>query len=465
MVSLHTVYHRRSLLRHFALMLAACCGLFTGPVSAAARTHEFMLDNGLKVIVQEDHRAPVAVVQIWYKIGASAEYDGITGVSHALEHMMFQGTTNIPAGEFSEIVAAHGGNENAFTSTDYTAYFQTWSADNVELSFELEADRMRNLLLHESEFEKEIRVVLEERRMRTDDNPRALLGEAARAVAYQTSPYRQPVIGWAADLQGMQIEDLKTWYERWYAPDNATLVVVGDVDPEQIVTLAKKHFGPIARQNIPPPRMRPEVAQQGTKSLTMTSEKARVPQLYMAYKSPVLNDALAPDGDVEEWEIYALDVLSETLDGNASARLPRKLVRESAVAAEVGVHYSSASRLSTLFSFSAAPSGDHTLEELEEAIRAEIATLQTEPPSVAELDRIKTKVVADSVYERDSMFYQGMIIGTLESVGLDWRLNDEYANKIKAVTPEQVRTVAAKYLVPERLTIAKLLPATKGAEK
>jgi len=446
-------------LRHFASLLVICVLLLPGQGRAAERTHEFMLDNGLKLIVSEDHRAPIAVVQIWYKIGSSFEYDGITGVSHALEHMMFKGTEKVPPGKFSEIVSAHGGNENAFTSTDYTAYFQTWSADNVELSFQLEADRMRNLLLAESEFKNEIRVVLEERRLRTDDNPRALLGETARAVAYQTSPYRQPVIGWAADLQGMRIEDLRAWYTRWYAPDNATLVVVGDVDPTEVYALANKHFGPLPRQGVDTPRVRPEVSQHGTKAVTVTSEKARVPQLYMAYKSPVLNDALAAGSEVAEWEIYALDVLSETLDGGPSARLPRRLVREAGIAASVGADYSSASRLSTLFSFSAAPSGDHSLEDLESAILDEIAKLQKEPPTTAELERIKTQVVAERIYERDSMFYQGLIIGTLESVGLDWRLNDEYVEKIKQVTPEQVRAVAAKYLVPERLTIAKLLPA------
>ncbi len=447
----------------FLNLIAVCFVLLAGPVPAADRTHEFELANGLKLIVQEDHRAPVAVVQTWYKIGSSYEYDGITGVSHALEHMMFKGTKEIGPGEFSQIVAARGGNENAFTSTDYTAYFQTWSADNVELSFELEADRMRNLLLADSEFKNEIRVVLEERRLRTDDNPQALLGETARAVAYQTSPYRQPVIGWAADLQGMRVEDLQDWYERWYAPDNATVVVVGDVDPANVHALAKKHFGPIARQNLDPPRVRPEVPQHGTKTVTLTSEKARVPQLYMAYKAPVLNNAFATDNHLEEWEIYALDVLSETLDGGPSARLPRRLIRESGIAADVSAGYSSASRLATLFSFSAAPSGDHTLEELQQAIVAEIARLQKEPPTAAELDRIKTQVVADTIYERDSMFYQGLIIGTLESVGLDWRLNEEYVDKIKGVTPEQVRIVAAKYLTPDRLTVAKLLPATGDA--
>lgn len=443
----------------YIITLLAACFLSSG-IQAGQRdlTHEFLLENGLKLVVHEDHRAPVAVIQIWYKVGSSYEHDGITGVSHALEHMMFKGTANIGPGKFSEIVAAHGGNENAFTSTDYTAYFQTWSADNVELSFELEADRMRNLLLAESEFKNEIKVVLEERRLRTDDKPQALLGETARAVAFQTSPYRQPVVGWAADVQGMQVADLRAWYARWYAPDNATLVVVGDVNPAQVYTLAKKHFGRIPRQDVASPRARPEVVQQGTKTVTLRSDKTRVPQLYMGYKTPVLNDALAADSAIEEWEIYALDVLSETLTGGPSARLPRRLVRESSIAADVSTDYSSASRLGSLFTFSAAPSADHTLEDLERAILKEIGKLQQQPPTVAELERIKTQVVADRIYERDSMFYQGLIIGTLESVGLDWRLNDDYVDNIKAVTPDQVRAVAAKYLVPERLTIAKLLP-------
>ncbi|MDA0821277.1 MAG: pitrilysin family protein [Proteobacteria bacterium] len=434
----------------FFLTLAA-------PALANDRTHEFMLDNGLKLIVQEDHRAPVAVVQVWYKIGSSFEYDGITGVSHALEHMMFKGTEKIAPGAFSEIVAAKGGDENAFTSTDYTAYFQTWAAENVGLSFELEADRMRNLLLSESEFKSEIKVVLEERRLRTDDNPQALLGESAHAVAFQTSPYRQPVIGWAADIQAMDVADLKKWYQRWYAPDNATVVVVGDVDPAAVNALAIKHFGSLKRESVKPTRLRPEVEQHGKKTVTVTSDKTRVPYLYMGYKTPVLN-SVSEEGGVAEWEIYALDVLSETLDGGPSARLTQRLIRDSRIAAQVSASYSSTSRLPDLFSFSAAPAGKHTLEAVEQAIIDEIEKLQKDPPSNAELERIKTQVVADSIYERDSIFYQGLIIGTLESVGLDWRLNDEYVANIKRVTPDQVREVAKKYLVPSQLTVAKLLP-------
>jgi zinc protease len=429
--------------------------------ASASRSHEYSLDNGLKLIVQEDHRAPVAVIQIWYSVGSSYEYDGTTGVSHALEHMMFKGTSSMKPGEFSEIVASHGGRENAFTSSDYTAYFQQWAADNVELSFELEAERMQNLLLDETEFKKEIRVVLEERRLRTDDDPKALAAEALRSVAYQTSTYRQPVIGWASDIQNMELDDLADWYRRWYSPNHATVVVVGDVEPEKVYELAKKHFGPIPVRDAPPTKPRPEVPQYGTKRIEFRSNKARVPFLIMGYKAPVLLDTIAADADVAGWEIYALDVLAETLDGSESARLPRKLVRGDEIASQVSASYSSTARMETLFSFRATPRPGTDLPVLEKAIIDEIAALVETPPTAAELERIKTQVVAANIYERDSMFFQGMIIGTLESVGLDWRLKDEYVENISAVTPAQVQQVAEKYLTRDRLSVAYLYPGTE----
>lgn len=432
--------------------------LIAGSVYADNRTYEYLLDNGLKLIVKTDNRAPVAVVQVWYKVGASYEYDGITGVSHALEHMMFKGTKDLAPGKFSELVAAKGGEENAFTSADYTAYFQTWAAENVPLSFEIEADRMRNLLLLEDEFKKEIRVVLEERRLRTDDNPQALLWEASRAAAFQTSPYRQPVIGWAADIQNMAIDDLADWYRRWYAPNNAVVVVVGDVDPESTRQAAIQYFGPLKAQQLKPPKQRPETPQNGLKTITLKSPKTRVPYLMMSYKAPSIVDTLGEQASVEEWEVYALDVLASTLDGGGSARLPKELVRNKQIATSVGSNYSSGTRLATLFSFTGSPAPDHSLDDLESAIRDEIKRLQEQAPTEQELSRIKTQVVADTIYERDSLFYQGMIIGSLEAVGIDWRLYEQYVDKIKAVTGEQVQAVAKKYLRDEQLTIAKLLP-------
>ena len=446
---------RTSILTIFYSLLA----FFSVSVSADSQTAEYTLDNGLKLIVKTDNRAPVAVVQVWYKVGASYEYDGITGVSHALEHMMFKGTKALGPGKFSELVAANGGEENAFTSTDYTAYFQTWAAENVPLSFKIEADRMRNLLLLEEEFGNEIRVVIEERRLRTDDNPRALLWESSNATAYQTSPYRQPVVGWAADLENMTVEDLTAWYRRWYAPNNAVVVVVGDVDPETVYAAAKKHFGPLQRQPLSPPKYRPETPQRGQKLVTLASAKTKVPYLMMSYKVPSLVDTQKDNATTEPWEVYALDVLASTLDGNGSARLPRELVRTKEIATQVGANYNSGTRLSTLFSLSASPTAESSLEDVEMALREEIEKLKQQPPSSEELERIKTQVVADTIYERDSMFYQGLIIGSLQSVGLDWRIYEDYVDNIKAVTGEQVQAVATKYFRDDSLTIAKLIPS------
>ena len=452
----HHLYCRITLFLIFTF--TSCCGV---DVMASERTHEYMLDNGLKLVVQEDHRAPVAVVQVWYRVGSAYEYDGITGVSHALEHMMFKGTRDLAPGEFSAIVAARGGRENAFTSSDYTAYFQQWAASNIELSFKLEADRMQNLVIKDEEFAKEINVVLEERRLRTDDNPQALAIEAARASAYQTSPYRYPVIGWEADIKGMTGQDLRDWYQRWYGPDNAIVVVVGDVKPDEVHELAKTYFGPLPGRNIAPPKNRPEVPQAGPKRMSFSSSKARIPYLVIGFKTPTLPQL--EDGQVEEWELYALDVLSETLAGDKSARLQRNLMRGREIASSVGAGYSSASLLTTLFYFHGVPREGNSLDTLEQAILDEVQNLKATPPTEAELNRIKTQVIADSVYEFDSMQHQAIIIGSLEAIGLDWRLRDTYVDKISAVTAEQVQAVAKKYLVAERMTVTHLLPRQEAA--
>ena len=443
----------RSLFLAAALSCAFCCL----SAQAASLTHEYKLDNGLKLIVQEDHRAHVAVVQVWYRVGSSYEHDGITGVSHALEHMMFKGTERFGPGQFSATVAAHGGRQNAFTSSDYTAYYEEWSADKVELSFDLEADRMRNLIIDDAEFKKEINVVLEERRMRTDDSPESLAMEAAQAVAYLTSPYRYPVIGWEADIKSMTSADLRAWYQRWYAPNNAIVVVVGDVQPDAVFALAKKHFGPLAASEIEPPKNRPEIRQNGTKRVVLNNSKARVPYLVMGYKAPVLVQALRGEG-VAEWEPYALDVLAAMLTGDDSARLKRELVRGREIASSVSAGVETAARLSTLFTLSAIPAAGVTLEKLEQAITEQLNGFAAHPPTVAELERIKTQVVADTVFQRDSMQHEAMTIGALEAVGLSWKYRDTYVDKIKVVSADQVLAVAKKYLVPQGLTVAYLQP-------
>ena len=231
-----------------SFFVGVLCILWTIPSVCGAETgkvHEFRLENGMKVVVKEDHRAPVAISQVWYRVGSSDEYSGITGVSHALEHMMFKGTKRYPAGHFSAIIAEHGGNENAVTSRDYTGYFQLLEKDRLSIAFELEADRMRNLILPKEEFAKELEVIKEERRQRTDDNPNALAYEQLYATAFNNNPHHHPIIGWMEDLNMLTIEDLRSWYDAWYAPNNATLIVVGDVDPEAVSRLAERYFGDI----------------------------------------------------------------------------------------------------------------------------------------------------------------------------------------------------------------------------
>jgi zinc protease len=421
------------------------------PVVKGGKVSEYMLDNGMKVIVKEDHRAPIAVSQVWYKVGSSYEPDGITGISHVLEHMMFKGTKDLAPGEFSRIIAANGGRENAFTGRDYTAYFQTMSADRMEISFKLEADRMRNLLLPAEEFKKELEVVKEERRLRTEDNPISLMREQFNAVSYRSLPYAHPIIGWMNDLNNMQVDDLRAWYRKWYAPNNATLVVVGDVKPEWVLQMAKKHFGSLKAEQSPKLKSLREPPQRGVIRTTVRAP-ARQPHLMLGYKTPVISTADA------EWEPYALEMLVAILDGGGSSRISKKLVRGQEIAVSAGAGYSAFSKYSGMLSMSGIPAKGKTVQDLEKALRAEIDLIKKEPVSPEELQRVQAQVVASQVYELDSVYYQAMQIGILETIGLDWRLVDSYSENMRAVTAEQVQAVAKKYLTDDRLTIAVLEP-------
>ncbi|MCP4126550.1 MAG: insulinase family protein [Gammaproteobacteria bacterium] len=423
----------------------------TAPTVKGGAVTEYMLPNGMKVIVKEDHRAPIAVSQVWYKVGSSYEPDGITGISHVLEHMMFKGTKKLPPGEFSRIIAANGGRENAFTGRDYTAYFQTMSTDRMEISFELEADRMRNLLLPAEEFKKELEVVKEERRLRTEDKPNSLTREQFYAVSYRSLPYANPVIGWMNDLNNLQVDDLHSWYRQWYAPNNATLVVVGDVKPEWVLEMATKYFGPLKAEQIPGLKPLREPPQRGV-IRTNVRAPARQPYLALGYKTPVISTA------DKEWEPYALEMLVAILDGGNSSRISQKLIRGKEIAVSAGAGYSAFSKYSGMLSMSGIPARGKSVDDLEQALRAEIELLKRELVSEEELQRVRAQVVASQVYELDSVFYQAMQIGTLETIGLEWKLVDEYAANMQAVTAEQVRAVAQKYLLDDHLTVAVLEP-------
>jgi len=428
--------------------------LFCLPISAygsSVKVHERILDNGLKVLVKEDHRSPVVVSQIWYKVGSSYEPGGITGISHMLEHMMFKGTEKYPAGEFSRIVAENGGRENAFTGRDYTAYFQTMEKSRLEVSFELEADRMRNLHLDPDELKKELEVVTEERRMRTDDKPRSKTQEFFMAMAFANSPYKNPVIGWPSDIANYQVDDLQAWYQRWYAPNNATLVVVGDIKPDEVFLLAEKYFAEIKPSELKAVKPQAEIQQQGIRKTTIKLP-AKLPYILMGYKVPVLNSA------ENETDVYALEVLTGILDGGASARLASRLVRGKQIAVSAGAGYNLVSRLPELFMLDATPAEGQTVFDMEYALKEEIYNLKSELVSADELQRVKAQVLASAVYERDSNFYQAMQLGMLETVGIGWKKVDEYVKKVNQITAEQVRDAARKYLLEDQLSIAYLDP-------
>jgi zinc protease len=315
----------------------------------------------------------------------------------------------------------------------------------------MEADRMRNLTLPEKEFEKEVAVVMEERRMRTDDDASALTSEKFYSTAFIDNPYHHPVIGWMKDLKSLKVDQLKAWYKKYYAPNNAALVVVGDVDAEEVFELAKKYFAKIEPSDIPAALTKSDEPQKGERR-TSVKAPARLPYMIMGYKVPSYKTAK------ESWEPYALDVLSYILSGGGSSRLAKTLVREQQIAASADTGYSLFSRLNEVFLIDGTPAAGYSVAQLESAIEKEIDKLKTQQVEQKELDRIKAQVVAGKVYEKDSVFYQAMQIGMLETVGLDWKLSDEYLSQIRKLTPEQIQLVAKKYLVKDTLTVAVLDP-------
>lgn len=421
------------------------------PALAVAQVSEYQLDNGLKLLIKPDNRAPVVVSQVWYKVGSSYEYNGITGISHILEHMMFKETENLESGEFSKIISENGGSQNAFTGRDYTAYFQTLEKDRLEVSFRLEAERMRNLIIDEAELIKERDVVSEERRLRTEDNPQALLREAFNATAFMNSPYHHPVIGWMSDINHYQKADLVDWYQKWYAPNNAVVVVVGDVEPDAVYQLAKKYFGPLQPEQTATVKPQVEVEQRGERYIKLKAP-AQLPYLMMGWKVPVITTAEI------EWEPYALDVLAGILSGTSSSRFSKELVREQQVAAGVSAYNNNFSRLDDMFIIGGTPAQGKSIDDLQTAIQQQLDALKMTPVSDAELQRVKTQVVASEVYELDSVFYQAMQLGMLETIGLDWQLSEQYVDKIKSITAEQVQQVARKYFIDDRLTVGELEP-------
>lgn len=422
--------------------------------------HEYQLDNGLKIIVKEDHRAPVVMTQIWYRVGSTDEPLDKGGISHLLEHMMFKGTADVSSDDFERLIAKFGGVNNAFTSYDYTGYYELFPANRLPLALELEADRMTNLRFDDAAFTKEHQVVMEERRQRTDDNPLAKAYESFRLLALPDSPKGESVIGPMSELESITLPELKDWYKTWYAPNNATLVIVGDVEPTEVLAQVKRYFGELTPSDLPE---RPAVRQSGFRGYQqVNSEQAvQVPVLLMGYNVPSLLTATSAN----EKQAYALSLAQDVLDGGLSARLESKLVREQGLLTSVGTSYDLFDRGDGLFLIQATPREGVSLAQAQEAITAQIDKLATDPITSDEISRAKTNTVTGLVYAQDSMEGQARMIGSLQSIGLDDRLLADLPSKLDNVSVTDIQAASKKYLVKDNLSVMYVIPPTDATNK
>lgn len=434
----------KSLIWLFLLNSSTCIGLEDD-------TFEYTLENGLKLIVKEDHRSPVVINQIWYKVGSSYEPNGITGISHALEHMVFKGTNEYPAGEFEKIVESKGGQHNAFTSRDYTVYYQKAQAKELSTLFKLEADRMRNVLLKEEDFAKEQKVIIEERLLRTDDKPTKLAEEQFYAAAFPANSYRQPVIGWMDDIKALKTYQLQEWYDRWYRPNNAILVVVGDVKAEQVYDLAVQNFAKIEPSGVFDVNARKVANVLGNRKV-IVNLPTQYPQLFLGYNLPSLQTAENKE------EVYALSVLAAILSHGESSRFMNNLIRKKQIAAQAYGWYMPHQLHATLFEVRAIPMADSNLEQLEEQVLSEINDLKENLVKDKELDRVKVQIIAENIYEKDSIFHQALQLGSLEASGYSWQEDNNYLQQLQKVTAKQIQEVAKKYLTVDNLVTTYLEP-------
>jgi len=441
--------------RILSLVFCAFLGL-PAAAQGPAKAEQFTLANGMTLIVAPDRRAPTAVHMLWVRVGAMDEVDGTTGVAHVLEHMMFKGTRKLKPGEFSRRVAALGGRENAFTNQDYTGYYQQIPAARLRDVMQLEADRFANNHWSDAEFRKELEVVKEERRMRTEDNPRALLSESLNAATFQASPYRRPVVGWMSDLDAMTPDDARAFYRRWYVPANAAVVVAGDVDVQQVKHLAEQTYGRIPARAVPARKPRSEPLQVGLRRIEV---KAPAEQAYvaLAFKVPGLQSLDQPTA--QDDDALALTVLAAVLDGYSGARLERALTQgPDRVADGAGASNGLAGRGPQLFVLDGVPIKGKTTAQVEAALREQVARVAREGISAAELERVKTQWVASEVYKRDSLMYQAQELGSHWVQGLPLDTNERLLARLRAITAEQVQAVAARYFGDDQLTVGQLLP-------
>ena len=457
---------RRCLLPALMVMFftsPAMAQVATGPTAApavaaaeATPAQQFTLANGLTLIVKPDRRAPTAVHMLWVRVGSMDEVDGTSGVAHVLEHMMFKGTPSVPAGEFSRRVAALGGRDNAFTSRDYTGYYQMIPAQRLEDVMRLESDRFAHMQWSDEEFRKELEVVKEERRLRTEDNPLALMNEALNAAVFVASPYRRPIVGWMSDLDALTPADARAFYQRWYVPANAAVVVAGDVNVAQVRALADKYYGSLPTRAVPERKPRLEPWQSGLKRISFKAP-AEQANVTLAFKVPSLPWSAADQqgGD----DALALTVLSAVLDGYQGARLERALTQgPDHVADSAGAYNGLWGRGPQLFMLTGVPTRGKTADQVEQALRAQVQRVATEGVTEAELARVKTQWIASEVYKLDSLFNQARELGTQWAQGLPVDAGELLVQRLRAVTADQVKAVAARYFGDDQLTVAHLLP-------
>ena len=449
-----------------ALTLAALAACLATPAVAqhnppANDVQQFTLKNGMQLIVKPDRRAPTAIQMVWVRVGAMDEVDGTSGVAHALEHMMFKGTRTVPPGQFSRRVAALGGQENAFTSRDYTGYYQQIPADKLPGVMRLESDRFAHNQWPDAEFKKEIEVVKEERRMRTEDQPRALLMEQLYAASFIASPYHRPVVGWMSDLDAMTPDDVRNFHRQWYVPANAAVVVAGDVDAQKVRAWAEQTYGRIPARAVPARKPRTEPEQRGLRRIAV---KAPAEQSFvaLAWHVPVLRHVT--DMTADDHDALALLVLSAVLDGYSGARLDRALTQgDNRVADDADSGAAVINRGPGLFLLTGVPAQGKTAADVEAALRAEVARVAQNGVAPAELERVKTQWTASNIYERDSLMNQAQELGSYWVQGLPVDAEERLIAALRQVTPEQVQAVAAKYFGDDTLTVATLLPQPRPA--
>lgn len=431
-----------------------------GLAHAALVAQQFTLSNGMTLIVQPDRRAPTVAHMLWVRVGAMDEVDGTTGVAHALEHMLFKGTPTVKPGEFSRRVASLGGRDNAFTTKDVTAYHQQIPSEKLEAMMKLEADRFANNQWDDDEFKREIEVIKEERRQRTEESPRARMFEAMNAMVFQASPYRRPVVGWMSDLDAMTPQDARDFYQRWYVPSNAAVVIAGDVDVGKVRAMAERIYGTIPARPVPTRKPRDEPEQQGARQMVYraATEQAVVA---LAYQMPKLTDPQALDSMSQD--ALSLTVLSAILDGHSGARLERALVQGEAskgvrVADSAGASYGLMGRGPQLFYLTGVPAKGVASEAVIAALKAEVARIAKDGVTEQELKRVKTQWTASEVYKLDSVFNQARELGSYWSLGMGTDAGEQLMAQLNKVTAAQVQSVAQRLFSDERLTTAVLLP-------